>query len=193
MPTENTASSSVTTCSSPPRTSLTEARELREEERAVEPEPRDAEHRQEDGAVLAREADEPPRLGERVPANPQRRRLGAARSGRDRLASQPATATPMIVTDTTVGPQRGTATSTPPRIVPTRMATNVNPLDQRVAADQLVLAQELRQDAVLHRPEERRVHAHQEQRAEQDRGAAQLKPDGCDHHDRRSRRASPPG
>ena len=42
-------------------------------------------------------------------------------------------------------------------------------LEQRVAADQLRVAQHLRQQAVLRRREERRMHAHQEQRAEQHR------------------------
>ena len=37
-------------------------------------------------------------------------------------------------------------------------------LDQRVALDQLIARHQLRQDAVLHGPEKRRVHAHQEQR-----------------------------
>src|SRR6185369_6400389 len=45
--------------------------ELREEERAVEPEPRDAEDREEHGAILAREADRPDGLAERVRTDPQ--------------------------------------------------------------------------------------------------------------------------
>ncbi len=56
----------VTAPSPPPSTFLAKAGKLREEQRAVEPEPGDAENRQEDRAVLAREADVAPGFGQRI-------------------------------------------------------------------------------------------------------------------------------
>ena len=57
-------------------------------------------------------------------------------------------------------------------------------LDQPVAADEFVLAQILRQDRVLDRPEQRRMHAHQPQREEQQDQVAPIEPDRADDHDR---------
>ncbi|MCY1404520.1 hypothetical protein D9M71_197300 [compost metagenome] len=56
-------------------------------------------------------------------------------------------------------------------------------LHQRVAADQFVLVQRLRQDRVLHRAEQRRVGAHGEQRDEQQGQAAEQETGGADQHD----------
>ncbi len=57
-------------------------------------------------------------------------------------------------------------------------------LDQAVAADQLLGAQRLRKDRVLHRPEQRRMHAHQQQCREQKQQVVHAEADGTDHHDR---------
>src|SRR5262249_37042170 len=56
-------------------------------------------------------------------------------------------------------------------------------LDERVARDELVLAQVLRKDAVLDRSEERRVHAHEEQEPEEERRAPEEEPDGREEHE----------
>jgi hypothetical protein len=56
-------------------------------------------------------------------------------------------------------------------------------LDQRIATDQFVVVQMLRDDRVLDRPEQRRMAAEQEQRAHQDRQAVQEETGGGDAHD----------
>src|SRR5207248_1661689 len=56
-------------------------------------------------------------------------------------------------------------------------------LHERVAADQLVGAEVLRQDAVLDRPEDRRVRTHQEDDGEQERHAVQTEARGAEQHD----------
>src|SRR5206468_1856381 len=68
--------------------STRQARELRQEERAVEPEPRDAEDGEEDGAVLAREADDAQGLAHGVPVEAQVR--GRRGRGRHPAAREPA-------------------------------------------------------------------------------------------------------
>src|SRR5438874_2672966 len=54
-------------------------RERGQQERPVEPEPRDAEDREKDGTVLAHEGDRAARLGERIPADAEPERLGRCR------------------------------------------------------------------------------------------------------------------
>jgi hypothetical protein len=56
-------------------------------------------------------------------------------------------------------------------------------LDQRIAADQLLVLQVLRQDRVLDRPEQRRVQAEQEQPGEQHGEAVQPEAGAADQHD----------
>ena len=56
-------------------------------------------------------------------------------------------------------------------------------LHERVAADQLVGVEVLRQDAVLDRPEDRRVRTHQEDDGEQERHAVQTEACGAEQHD----------
>jgi hypothetical protein len=75
MPTVKVASSSVTD-DSPPQHELAVGRELGQEQRAVQPEPRDAEDGQEDGAVLAGEGDVAPGFGQRVEIDLQFRGRG---------------------------------------------------------------------------------------------------------------------
>ena len=57
-------------------------------------------------------------------------------------------------------------------------------LDQAVAADEFVVLQVLRQDRVLDRAEQRRVHAQQRQRDEQQREVALPEAGETDRHDR---------
>ena len=66
-------------------------------------------------------------------------------------------------------------------------------LDQRIAADEFVLAQVLRQDGVLDWPEERRVQAEQEQRAQENVQAVQVKAERSDAHDRHFQHFHDPG
>jgi len=53
-----------------------------------------------------------------------------------------------------------------------------------VAADEFFLAQVLRKNRILDRPEQRRVHAHQPQREEQHDQVAPIEADCADDHDR---------
>ena len=52
-----------------------------------------------------------------------------------------------------------------------------------VAADELGLRELLRQDRVLHRAEQRRLDAAEEERGQEDRQAFHEEPRGADHHD----------
>ena len=89
MPTEKIASSSVDDVLVAAQHVLGEVGELREEGRAVEPEPRDAEHRQPDDAVAVREAKVAPGLGERVPVDLEvRRDRGRLRDARGSRGSR---------------------------------------------------------------------------------------------------------
>src|SRR5262249_39962449 len=56
-------------------------------------------------------------------------------------------------------------------------------LDEGVAGDELVLVEMLREDAVLDRPEQGRVRAHEEQDREQQRRAAGSKRERTDRHE----------
>src|SRR5689334_88170 len=67
---------------------LSERRQLREIDRAVEPEPRDAEHRAPDDEILLRDLEIPPCFGERIPVDRERRRDGGRQ--RDLPAREPA-------------------------------------------------------------------------------------------------------
>ena len=114
---------------------------------------------------LARDADHPPGLADRVPADAQ---LGSSAgaggiAARRRASPRPRSRSPPPTT--TAGPVPGTATRTPPRMVPTRIARNVPSSTRALPRHQLGLGEVLRQDAVLDRAEERRVHAHHEERA----------------------------
>ena len=164
---------------------LGEVRELREEHRAVEPEPRDAEHRQPHDAVAAREAEVAPGLGERIPVDREvgrdRRRDAECRGS----TSQPATATAIAAAAAPAPVRRRHRDQQAAGDRAEQDRDERAHLDQAVAADQLLGLQVLRQDRVLHRAEQRRVHAHQRtaRRSSSDR-LLQPEPDGADHHDR---------
>jgi hypothetical protein len=160
-----------------------EAGELCERHRAEEPEPGDAEDRQEHGAVRAREADRAPGLREGIPADAQ----GRIDRGRDGHAPAREPAGDREREDRRRDQGRPVVRQRDQHAAEDRAEQDREErahLHERVAADQLLLAQRLREDAVLHGPEERRVHAHHEQRAQQDRDAAQVEPHGADAHDR---------
>src|SRR5213593_1658787 len=110
----------------------------------------------------------------------RRSAAGAGAGGTPRLASQPAPARASTVAETVASPP--IFTSAPPRIVPSRMAAKV-PICKGVAADQLVGVEMLRQDAVLDRPEDRRVRAHQEDHPEQQGHAVEVEAGGPEQHD----------
>ena len=57
-------------------------------------------------------------------------------------------------------------------------------LHQCVATDEFLVPQRLREDRVLHRPEQRRVESHQEQRAQEQGQVGAHEPDRTDDHDR---------
>ncbi len=101
-------------------------------------------------------------------------------TGIARLTSQPATATAIASAPASTGPFGSTATSRPPAIVPSRIATNVPISTRPLPPTSSSVLQRLRQDRVLDRAEQRRVHAHQRQRGEQQRA-------GCAARSRRSR------
>src|SRR5262245_49201168 len=123
-PSEKTVSSSVTTCSSPPRTSCPSPGNC-----ASATAPKNQNH-------------EMPRIDRNTecvsratPIIRQVSRIGfqrmrmvgssAGASGIARATVQPASAIPITAAETTVGPVPGIATSTPPRMVPSRIARNV--------------------------------------------------------------------
>jgi hypothetical protein len=145
---------------------LGEAGELREEDRAVVPEPRDAEHRQPDDAIALREVQVLPGFGERVPVDLQ---VGGDR-GRQRYVSADEVAGDRhhhsgdACVDRPVGLDRHHQAAGD-RADQDR--DERSHLDHAVAADQLLGLQVLRQDRVLDRAEQRRVHAHQRERAHQ--------------------------
>jgi hypothetical protein len=66
--------------------------------------------------------------------------------------------------------------------VPSRIATKVPHLHQAVAAGELGVLQVLRQVGVLHRAEERRMQAHEEDADSTERRAVGQEPDCGDHH-----------
>ena len=125
MPTENTTSSSVTTCSVPCSTLRDEVRELRDEHRAVEPEPRDAEDREEHRAVAGGE----PRLRQVSATGFQLMRSSGSGGGRARdEARQHDAAAPRsrrCRCATPAMPQSGWAIIQPPKIMPSRIAIEV--------------------------------------------------------------------
>ena len=165
---------------------LREIGELGEERRAVEPEPRDAEHRQpHDAVAVARSAG-----SSSVSVNGfQLSRSAGSTAGVMRNArgstSQPAIATTIASAPASTGPTPGIATSSPPAMVPSRIATNVPISTRPLPPTSSSGLQVLRQDRVLDRPEQRRVHAHQRtaRRTAATRFGSQ-KPTRADHHDR---------
>jgi hypothetical protein len=154
-------------------------RELGEEQRAVQPEPRDAENGQEDRAVLRAKL-----MLRQVSVNGieidlqfrdrRRRRRNAAAgqvAGHRDQQSRRRQSTPDAPTE---------PASRPPASVPIRMATKGAGLDQRIAADQFLLVQMLRQDGVLDRPEQRRM--------QPSRNSAAISTAGCAGRSRQRRR-----
>ncbi len=162
---------------------LGEVRELREKHGTVEPEPRNAKHRQPHDAVAVREAKVAPGFGEWIPVDLQIRRdcgrlrdasanqitgdrdRDGGRAGIDRSVgfdSDHQAANHLAEQDCDEGPH----------------------LDQPVAADEFVLAQILGQDRVLDRAEQRRVHTHEPERKKQQNQIAAIETDRADNHDR---------
>jgi hypothetical protein len=127
-------------------------RELGEIHGAVEPEPRDAEHRQPHDAVAVREPKVAPGFGERIPVDLQIRR--DRRRFRDASADQ-------IARDRDRDSRRAGVDRPIGFDGDHQAAGNFaeqdrdegTHFDQPVAADEFVLAQVLRQDRVLDRPE----------------------------------------
>jgi hypothetical protein len=157
-------------------------RELGEVGGAVEPEPRDAEHRQPYHAIAVGKAQIARGLGERIPVDLQigshRRslRYAAARDvarNRDDDGRRPRDERPAGLD----------GDDEPTDDLAQQDSDEGAHLNQPVAADQLVGPQVLGQDRILHRPEHRRMHAHQRERAEQQRQVAPVEPDRSEHHD----------
>ena len=140
-----------------------ERRERREEDRAEEPQPRDAEERVEHRAVARRDASgcaTSPMNGFQLIASAG---SGAGEAGMNCARDAPDDAR-----------ARGSRTATsrrrpapvftriPPAIVPSRIATNVPISTRPLPPVSSVSFEVLRQVGVLHRAEERRVQAHEE-------------------------------
>ena len=143
-------------------------RQLRDQHRAEEPEPRDTQHRVEHRAIGAGDRQHPRGLAERVPVELQlrcsrRRRRNAptcqiaGHRHRDRRAGRQ---------------QRPHASHQHQRVAGDHADQHRHlraRLDQPVAADQLVRLQRLRQDRVLDRSEHGGMHSHHEQHDQQQR------------------------
>ena len=71
-------------------------------------------------------------------------------------------------------------------------AARLASLDKSVAADEFVLAQQSRKDAVLQRSEERGLHAHEEQHGEQPINITELKRGNTGAHDHDLSELDPP-
>ena len=157
------------------------ARRLRQEDEADQPEPGDAEDREEDGLLLGGVAQQPYRLAEDVVVDlePGRRR----RNPGDRQAGQPA--------------GRGDAQDQADHQVAAVAAQDGlgaddhaeedgqggAGLDHRVAGDQFLALQVVGQDAVLQGPEEGRLQAHEEEHGEQELRAFGREAIGRQAHD----------
>ncbi|MNM82627.1 hypothetical protein D3C81_946600 [compost metagenome] len=156
-------------------------RELGEQQRAVQPEPGDAEDRQEHRMALAGEADVAPGFAQRVGVDLElrfRRRGGGnaqAAPVADHGDRQAGGGDPQAAT-CDAGEQAADQGAD-------EDGDEGAGLDQRIAADQLVLVQVLRQDRVLHRAEQGRVQAEQEQAGEQQLQAVQGEAGAGDQHD----------
>ena len=162
---------------------LGERRKLGQVDRAVEPEPRDAEHRAPDDEVFLRDLQVAPRFGDGIPVDGKFRRDG--RCQRDSPARKPAG-----------NGHHDREYAREQRSI--RLDRNDKPagdraeqdrderagFDEAVAADKLAHREVLRQDRVLDRPEQRRVQAEQRERREQQADARQDEPGQADHHDR---------
>ena len=96
--------------------------------------------------------------------------------------SHPASAAATPQPPTTSAPLPN-STTLPPTIVPSRIARNVPASIERVAGDELVLAQMLRQQRVLDRSEHGRVRAETEERREEQRNAAVPQSPAPERHD----------
>ena len=160
---------------------LAVGRYLGEEQRAVEPEPGDAEDGQEDGAVLAREADVAPGFGQRIDVDHKvrrrRRRIRNAATGNvtGHRDAQPGQGDPHRI-DAGPGEQAAGQRAD-------QDGDEGAGLDLGVAADQFPFIQVLRQDRVLDRPEQRRLQAEQKQGGQQQGQAVQQEAGDRDQHD----------
>ena len=161
---------------------LGERRELRQEGRAEEPHPRDAQQRTEHDDVLVCEPQVAQRLGERVPVDPER--AVVRRRGRNRLRRESAQDG-----DREAGACRQLQAHA--RHDDEQAAGELAQqdgdegahLDHAVAAGDLVVVQVLRQVGVLDRPEQRRMDAHQEQAGQQHDDLLADEPPGGEQHD----------
>ena len=165
-----------------PQHELAVGRELGQEQRAVQPEPRDAEDGQEDGAVLAGEGDVAPGFGQRVEIDLQFRGRGWRRG--DAPAGQVAGQCHDEAANGNPHRMRHRTGQQPAGQRADQDGDEGASLDQRIAADQLLFAQVLRQDRVLDRPEQGRMAAEQEQRPQQHRQAVEHEAGQRDQHDR---------
>ncbi len=155
---------------------------LRKEDEPVEPEPGHAEDRQEHRAVAARELEIAPRLRDRIPVDAQVRR--GRRRGRHAARREISGHRDADHGDR--HPERRAAVGGDQHAAGDGADEDRERrarLHQRIAADQLVRVQRLRQDGVLHRAEQRRVQPHQEQRDQQQRQAAQHESGRAERHD----------
>jgi hypothetical protein len=158
-------------------------RQLREIDRAVEPEPGDAEHRAPDDDVLVADLQVAPRLAQRVPVDPEPR-IDRGRLG-NRAACEPAQ-------DRDGEDQRRNGDE-PTRLDRDHEAAGDRPeqdgherahLDKPVAAGELGVRQMLRQDRVLDGAEQRRVDAEERKRGEQEWNVLPPQAERADRHDR---------
>jgi len=141
-------------------------RHLQGEQRAVEPEPGDAEYREEHAALAACVADDAPRLLPRREADDD---IGVGCPGmRDAAARQVAEHRDA---DEARGERQVVAVAGGDGDSARQQAEDDGEigarLDQRVAADELCVVELLRQVRVLHRAEQRRLRAHEEQDQQQ--------------------------
>jgi hypothetical protein len=142
-------------------------RKLRQHQRAVEPEPRIAEHRQEHRAVLTRKRQIAHRLGDEVAADGEmrgrRRRIGDAQAGRQAEHGDGQCAESHHV-------QAGLAMTGQQRAehFAEQDADESAHFDYAIAADQFFRLQVLRQVSVFDRAEHGRVHAHADHGGDQE-------------------------
>ena len=156
-------------------------RKLRQEHCTIEPEPGNAQQRQEHRAVAPRELQVRPGLAKRIPVEGKRcdgrRRPGnrqackkTQHADKQDQCDHPADA--VVECNQQSGNQRaGKDCDESPH------------LHEAVAANQFRGGQHLRQDGVLHRAEKSGMQTQQEQRREQQRQALQQKSRAGDHHD----------
>ena len=160
-----------------------ERREQRQEHRAEEPHPRDAEQRAEHDDVLARQHQVAPGFCHGVPVDAQVR-IGAG-GGRHRLRRHAPQQRERDTADRHVAPADiRDRHQQPARHLPEQDRHERTHLDHAVAAGQLALAQVLRQVGELDRAEDCRVQTHQQHAAEQHINVGRPETERRERHDR---------